>query len=195
MALNQIVDKRSDALVYEGGSDLLQLYVDAAAALALPGFAPLGAGWYTLSYLQGGSWGPERESEEIKSESGHKVRDRVTSNKFIFANGAMQTDDDTIDALDYFEENSTKARYFSPTLPSTPAAFQVVGYFDVKVRKENWTIDTNEGALHVRAFTLDGTEDTDGNLKVIETIVDIDDEASWPSTLDAFLTDEASWPT
>lgn len=186
-----IYDKRLKNFVFEGGTDLLEVYLEAAEYIV----GSL-AGWFTIGYMAGGTVGPERDVEEIKSEAGVKIRDRVTNDKYVFANASLQTDDDTLAVFEFLEDNAKKYRYKLPAFTSGgAAAFQIFGLYNGLIRKENYTLETGEGALHQRDFTVDGTVNDDGDLKEIATVTDIVDETGWPTVLRPFRTDITKWPT
>lgn len=193
-----IVDKRNDANVYYGGSDRLEVYLEAADAQSVFGASAV-AGWYTISYMDGGELGPEIESEDIKSEAGVIVDTRVTTDEFVVTNTVLQSDVETYDLLDLLTDGFRKYRYALPAdrdSNESPTAWIVTGVYRGKVDKSNWREATAEGEQRTREFTVRGSKQTDGGAAFVRAkVTSLTDESGWPSDLDTFLTDDTQWPS
>lgn len=189
------IDHRAASEVFEGGSSLVQVYLPVGEAQAIYG-ASATAGWHTLGYQSGGTVGPEIESEQLKDEAGTLIRNKETSNEFVFKNSSMQTPATLLNLFElYLELTAHRYRYVLPTAPETPSAWQVWGIQNGLADKENWTIGTAEGATRERAWTIRGTAIPDQSIPthVVDEVTGLDDEDLWPSTLNNFKTDSAQW--
>lgn len=188
-----IINKRDTANIYQGGSDLLQVYLDETDAVTAYGTGAV-AGWYTIGYLEGGGVGPEFASENIRSEAGVIVITSVTSNEMIFENASLQSDDATFKLFkDFLPTKSLKYRYF---LPVDPAAdqYQMHALYAGRAERNNFRMSTAEGAIRTIPFVIRGGADDDGNVSEVET-VDLSDELTWSADVAEFLTDDTQWPS
>lgn len=187
-----VINKRNTANVYQGGSDLLQVFLTADDAVAAYGAGAV-KGWYTLAYLEGGGVGPEFASENIRSESGVIVVTSVTSNEVVFENSSLQSDDATYKLFKNFLPTKTlKYRYFLP-VSVEDGEYQLHALYAGRAERNNFRMPTGEGQVRVIPFVIRGGADDEGRIDEVET-VDINDELTWPAAMDHFLTDDAAWP-
>lgn len=178
-----VVDKRNKALAYEGGSSQIAVGLTAVQAQEAMGDASEAGGWYIIGYQEGGQFGPDRDSEEVKDEADELVKVRTTRDEFVITNTVMQTDDKTLLLLEWLEdaENGVPARYPLPTNQGEglDVEAQWVFLYNANVRKENWTVSTGADSIRSRQFTLVGTRDTEGNLKAIVTLPVDQGDPAW----------------
>lgn len=161
---------------YEGGSSLLQLGLTAEQAQAALGDAEAVAGWYTVSYLEGGTIGREVNATQDYDESGEHLGTITEQDQFVVVNTAKQTDAQTLKLLAWWEKNSVPVRY------PLPAGDGWQMHYHPSMRKDvaNETLPTTRG-LRTFQFTARGKkadhvfEDVDG--------IDATAQAEWPDSL------------
>jgi hypothetical protein len=156
-----VISRKDADLTFEGGSGDLEVFLTQAQAeqvwadLAAPD-AGWTDGWYGIGLLEGGSEGPDRDSERYVDEARHEYKQSKTRDEYLIGNSARQTDDHTLALLEWLESNYVRARR------PLPAGFDAEGYAlmqlwcfeSARVDTESWTQDTTASAKRMRPFKL-----------------------------------------
>lgn len=189
------ITRKDGDLTYEGGSGDLELYLldtqcdDIWEGLAAPdgGWT---SGWYGVGLLEGGSEGPDRDSERGMDEGGFEYKQTKTRDEYLIGNSARQTDDYTLRLLEWLESNYVKGRRPLPAGfdADGDALVQLYAFEYCRVDVESWTQDTTNAAKRQRPFKLRAVKRRGMTWKRpyrFQTVL-MDDQDSWPAWLNPF---------
>lgn len=195
-----VIDRRDESLTYEGGSSLLAVYLAAAqATAAFDGLAaPEGgwlAGWYSLGYLTQTEFGRDRDAEVERDEAGEVIKTRVSRDEFLLTPTLRQTDDHTLQLVEWLEDNFVPARYLVPAGVQAfddgqggteeAEAVQVYGFPNVQADKTSNKLTASNGSPRTLQTPLRASRRGGAALFVRRT-VRADDQTAWPAALAPF---------
>jgi hypothetical protein len=185
-----VLDERSKADAWEGGSDRLAIgLTDAQAQEAYDDPSKVG-GWLILSYQVESSYGPSRDSDTVRSENDVLIKQRVNRDEFNIITEFFRTDADLLRVLKWLEdaENAVPVRYPVPT--DDPLVSQWVLLYNANVLIEDWRIAAQNQEGRTRSVTFVGSKDSQGRVSVIADLPNDTTDPAWaayPEFIDSAL--------
>ena len=141
-------------------------------------------GWYVLGELEGGDFGPSRDTDEVTNEAGEQVVQVTNREEFVISNTIMSTDDQTLKLLTWLEDHYVPARYPLPAgVDDTGTQLSQLWYFPfATIMKEDWRVNTTN-ETRTRQFTMKAVKRQGSPIYTFAT-VDLDAPTGWPTDLD-----------
>lgn len=176
-----VVDKRSKSDIWDSGSSKVAVWLDAADAQSIFDDPSATDGWYQPSYQLQTTIGPDRESEDVLDEAGTVLKSRTSQNLFTLTTTFAQSNDAIFALIAHLEDadNATKLRYPMPT--NTDGTSQWILGYNVNIRKENWTLDVQQGEDRTPQVTFVFSADDNGDIYEQVTLPDDTDDSEWDS--------------
>jgi hypothetical protein len=185
-----VSDRRSKSDVYDSGSSKVAVLLSAADAQSIFSDPSATEGWYIPSYQLQTTIGPDRESEDVTDEAGTVIKSRTSQDLFTLTTTFMQSNDAIFALIEHLEDaaNATRLRYPMPT--NTDGEDQWVFGYNVNIRKENWSLDVQEGEDRQPQITFVFSKDSNGDIYDIVTLPDNQSDSAWDDYAD--FKDDAS---